>query len=443
MTVLMNRRRLLRGSLGGVTAAMGLPFLDCFLNGNGTAQADGTPLPVRFGTWFQGLGFIPGLWEPKQTGAGFDLPEQFQALAPYKNYINIFTGLTVHLDGRPSVPHATGALATTLGMVPSGMDPLPPSIDSLIADAVGAGARFRSLEVSCCGNPMSYSRRGAAVVNPSEISPAGLYTRLFGAGFRDPNAPDFTPDPQVMVKRSVLSIVADQRKTFLRGLGSADRARLEEYFTSVRQVERQLELQLEKPEPRPACKVTAIEAEATPGYIIDDALANNRLFSKLLAWALACDQTRVFNLLLSEGNSRLRRAGRHQTFHMCTHEDTDDLVKKYPLEVKWFTDRVVDAMADTLAAMHSVREGDGTLLDRVLIYYSTDSGDARLHTVDHLPLMTFGGAGGRMKTGMHIAAKDEPVTRVGLTLQQVMGVPARRWGNASNETSRPITEIVA
>lgn len=441
MTV-SSRRRILRGTTGGLAAAVALPFLDCFLDTNGTARADGTPLPLRFGTWFQGLGFLPGFWEPKQRGAGYELPDQFAALAPYKKYTNIYSGLTVHLDGRPSVPHVTGAIAATLGAVPNGMDARPPSLDSLIADAIGKGTRFRSVDVSCCGKPVSYSRRGGAVVNPAEISPAALYARLFGAGFTDPNAAVFTPDPKVMTKRSVLAVVAEERQAFMRELGAADRARMEEYFTSVRQFERQLQLQLEKPAPRPACAVTAIAGEAAPGLIIDDALTNNRLFSQLLAWALACDQTRVFNLVLSEGNSALRRAGQPQTFHIYTHSESDDLEKNYPINVKWFMDRVVDAMADTLGALHAIREGDGTLLDRTVVYYATDSGDARAHTLDNLPIMTFGAAGGRLKTGVHIAAKDDPVTRVGLTLQQALGVPAKSWGQASNETARPFTDVV-
>lgn len=438
----IDRRRLLRGSAGGIAAAMGLPLLDCFLNGNGTALADGAPLPVCFGTWFQGLGFLPGYWEPKQTGADYELPDQLAALAPFKKHLNIFSGMKVYLDGRPAGAHTTGPIATNLGTVPGGAEPLPPSIDSLIADVIGRDTRFRSIEVSCYGNPFSYSRRGGAVTNPSEISPASLYTRLFGAGFRHPDAADFTPDPNVMLERSVLSVVSEERRGFMRNLGSADRARLDEYFSSVRQLEHQLQLQLRKPAPLPACNVATIEKEATPGLVIDDGLANNRLFSKLLSWALACDQTRVFNLLLSDGASNFRRQGSFQTFHTYSHEEPDDPELGYPPEVKWFMDRVVEALADTLTAMASIREGDGTLLDRVLIFYSTDTGYARTHSLDNMPLMTMGGAGGRLKTGLHVSAKGDPVTRVGLTVQQAMGVPAGSWGTKSNMTSKTITEVV-
>lgn len=438
-----NRRKLLKGSVGGVAAAMGLPLLDCFLNTNGTALADGGSLPVCFGTWFQGLGFLPGHWEPKQIGADYELPDQFAALAPFKKHLNIYSGMKVYLDGRPAGAHSTGPIATNLGTVTNGSEPLPASIDSLIADVIGKDTRFRSIEASCYGNPFSYSRRGGAVTNPSEVSPASLYTRLFGAGFRHPDAADFTPDPNVMLERSVLSVVADERKAFMRDLGRSDQARLDEYFSSVRQLEHQLQLQLQKPAPLPSCKVATIEKEATPGLVIDDGLTNNKLFSQLLAWALACDQTRVFNLLLSDGASNFRRQGSFQTFHTYSHEEPDDPALGYPPEVKWFMDRVVDALADTLTAMDSIKEGDGTLLDRLLIFYSTDTGYARTHSLDNMPFMTIGGAGGRMKTGVHVSAKGDPVTRVGLTVQQVMGVPIGSWGTRSNATTKTITEVIA
>jgi hypothetical protein len=93
--------------------------------------------------------------------------------------------------------------------------------------------------------------------------------------------------------------------------------------------------------------------------------------------------------------------------------------------------------------MDSYHEGAGTLLDRMGVMWMTDHGYARTHTMDNIPVMTFGSAGGRLKTGMHLSFVGDPATRVGLTMQQIMGVPVSSWGQQSNQTSKTVTEIVA
>src|SRR5690349_17431554 len=96
----LNRRTVLRGVLGGAAVSMGLPFLDYFLDGNGTAlAATGQRLPVRFGTWIWGCGHIPERWIPAKTGADFAMPPDLEPLTPYKNKLAIFSGFDVKLDG--------------------------------------------------------------------------------------------------------------------------------------------------------------------------------------------------------------------------------------------------------------------------------------------------------------------------------------------------------
>jgi hypothetical protein len=100
--------------------------------------------------------------------------------------------------------------------------------------------------------------------------------------------------------------------------------------------------------------------------------------------------------------------------------------------------------ATLLEAFDSIREADRSLLDRTLIFAATDHGFAKIHTLDNIPMMTAGGAGGRLKTGIHFAAaKGDPVSRVGLTIQQALGVPVNSWGTQSNQTSKTIAEVMA
>jgi hypothetical protein len=442
MVTKFGRRTVLRGVMAGAAINIGLPILDCFLNRNGTAFASGAPLPVCFGTWFQGLGFNPGFWEPKVLGSDYEFGPQLQTLTPMKHKINVFSGLKVFASG--TVPVHTGGYTCGFGGgFPDHGEPASPTIDSLVADVIGARTRFRSLEVSCDGSPTSFSRRGGDVVNPAEFSPVALYTRIFGPDFKDPNAADFTPDPRVLVRRSALSAVSDQREALLNAVGAADRMRMDEYFTSLRETEHQLDLQLQKPAPLEACVVPGQPADAPTDLLVDDVLANHRLFANLLAHALACGQTRIFNVNVAGTASSLRRSGSANTFHIHTHEEADDPKLGYQPNVAWFQARIAEAFLTMVQTLDGIREGDRTLLDRTLVLYTTDCGLAKLHTTDNIPMLTAGGAGGRMKTGYHIAAPGDPMTRVGLTVQQALGVNVSSWGTDGNNTARPFGEVLA
>src|ERR1700744_5304931 len=126
MTVLlprkMARRAALRGMLAGGAVSVSLPFLDCVLNENGTAlAATGAPLPVRFGTWYWGLGFTPGnaIKDKAATGAGIEVLDQCKALAPYTKHLNYVSGFNMPLDSRSNYVHITGWIATRTGTAPS------------------------------------------------------------------------------------------------------------------------------------------------------------------------------------------------------------------------------------------------------------------------------------------------------------------------------------
>ena len=438
-----DRRSVLRGAMGGAAISVGLPLLDCFLNTNGTAFASGAPLPVCFGTWFQGLGFNPGFWEPKTAGKNYEMGLQFQPLTPLKNKINVFSGMKVFVNGAIPV-HTGGQTVGFSGGYPKPGEPALPSIDTLVADVIGTRTRFRSLEVSCDGTPTSNSRRRGNIVNPAEFSPIALYNRIFGPEFKDPNAADFTPDTKVIVRRSALSAVSDERQSFLATLGPADRARLDEYFTSLRETEHQLDLMMQKPAPLESCAVPEkVTKESTPGLVIDDVLANHKIFAMLLTHALACGQTQIFNLNLAGALSQTRRADSSDTFHTLTHEENIDPKLGYQRQVGWFQDQVVKALFSFAKTLDDFKEGDHTLLDRTLVLYTTDHGLAKVHGNENVPMMTIGSGAGRIKTGMHLPANGDTMARVGLTVQQALGVSVSSWGTEGNQTSHLFSEILA
>lgn len=448
----LSRRRVLRGMLGGGAVTVALPFLDCFLDDNGTALADGTQLPPCFGIWYQALGFTPGRWEPEKVGSGYEMRPDLKVLTPFKDRINVYSGLRCFLDGHTLNPHVSGVQAILHGGIPIGgtasdmgfgIGNKEPTLDQLVADVAGTRTRFRSLEVCCDGQTGSLSRRNATTASASEISPAALYARIFGPDFKDPNAAEFVPDPRVMTEKSVLSAVAEQSRNFTRKLGTADRVRLDDYFTSLRELEKKLEIELQRPAPMAACSVPAQPQETPTGTLMDDAIANHKLFAGLLAHALACGQTRVINVIFSALASGLRRSGSGDTYHTRTHEEATDPALGCQPEVTWFQNECLKAFVSMLTTLDSIREGDRTLLDRIVLFYPTDVGFGRTHSMENIPLLTAGSANGRFKTGIHVAALGDPVTRVGLTIQQAFGISVGVWGSESNQTSKTITEVLA
>ena len=436
----VTRRSILRGMLGGTAVSVALPFLDCFLNDNGTALASGAPLPPVFGSWFQNLSLNPGRWKPDRIGAGFQNNVELKILDPFRERMNVISGSKYFLDGRPLETHVSGVQIATMGSLPFGPTS-DPSLDTFIAEVIGPRTRFRSVDIALSGGRQSLSRGKGGVINPSEPSPAALYARLFGADFRDPNAANFTPDPHDMARRSVLSALTDERRQIMASGGASDRARLDAYFTSVRQVEQQLDIALTAPAPIESCRKPELAPQDEPGKTVGAGEKNNKLFAQLMAHAIACDQTRVFNV--NFGTQGLRTPGGVRDWHSLTHEEPIDPQLGYQKDVTWFINFATGTFAQFLHELDSYREGGGSVLDRVVVLWQTDHGYARTHTMDDLPILTIGSGAGRLKTGMHVVATGDPTARVGLTVQQAMGVSINSWGRLSNKTSKPLTELLA
>jgi hypothetical protein len=445
-----NRRTFLRGLLGGTAVTVGLPLFDCFFDDNGVAlAATGAPPPVCFGTWFWGCGLTPGRWEPTRLGANFDVTPELEPLEAFRDRINVFSGMNVILDGRPNITHLTGVAALATGEVPrtgSGLGFLSgdtPTIDSLVADHFSARTRFRSLEVTCTQKPEdTYSSRGGNVTNATEVSPLELYRRVFGPGFQEPGAGTFQPDAALLVRRSALSAVAEQRTALLRQLGAADRARAEDYFSALRQIELRLALELEKPEPLANCTKIESPPDVPRNVDIDTSHRLQGLFGDLLAHALACGQTRVFHVVWSKSLSMLRKPGLSEGHHQRTHEEPSDPQLGYQPDVAWFNRQSMIALATMLTSLAGLREGAATLLDRTLLLGMTDVSYAKNHTLTNMPIFTAGNAGGRLRSGFHLQAPGETVNRVGLTVQMALGLPVNSWGVESNHTSTPFSELL-
>ncbi len=441
----VNRRRVLRGMLNGGAVTVALPLLNCFLNGNGDALADGSPLPVRYGTWFWGCGMSKKIFVPKETGKGYTLTEELEALKNVKDHVNLHTGLTAYRDGN-FFCHYTGWVVFRTGAAPVvATQPLAESLDVTIANKIGRTTRFKSLTATATGdvrNVVSYEN--ATTPNTPEFSPINFYTRLFGPDFQDPNATAFTPNPRVMVRKSALSPVMERIKVLEKEVGAEDRQRLDQYFTGLRHLEQQFDHQLTKPEPRAACVAPkAPKEEPVPGTDSTLVAARHKLMTDLMVMAVACDQTRVFNMSMSKSDSNQTKQGYEKPHHTCTHEEPVDEKLGYQPNASWFTKRSMENWAYFVEAFAKVKEGDGHLIDNVLIMANTDVSYARVHSLDEMPAFTAGRAGGKVKTGLHIDHKGAQGTALGYTTMKIMGLDVASWGTKSNQTTKEIGEILA
>src|SRR5579872_1740446 len=217
----ISRRTVLRGALaGGAIVAVPLPRLGGMLNGNGSAYADGTALPMRFGFWFFGNGIIPSRWVPNATGSGdaWNLSEELQPLLAVKPWLSVVTGMDVKVAD--SAPHASFPACALSGATNGNKTTLLPTIDQVIAQLIGGGTTFptglhiaigNSSGGTALGDTMSFS--GMNAPNPPEFSPSNLYKKLFPfASTAGNNSTPATPDPSLMRRQMVLNAVNTEAK---------------------------------------------------------------------------------------------------------------------------------------------------------------------------------------------------------------------------------------
>jgi hypothetical protein len=146
---------------------------------------------------------------------------------------------------------------------------------------------------------------------------------------------------------------------------------------------------------------------------------------------------------MSYAGANTTKPGYEKPHHTCTHEERLDEKLGYQVNASWFTRRSFENWAYFVEAFTKVKEGDGTLLDNVFIMADTDVGYARVHSLDGYTAMTAGRAGGKVKTGMHVAGNGSTVCRLGYTALKLMGCDVNTWGTKSNANSSAISEILA
>jgi hypothetical protein len=434
-----NRRVVLRGLLGGAAVSVALPFLES-LAGRG-ARAAGGPTPRRYVQFFWGNGIQLARWLPTDAGPAFTLSEQLGPLESVRDAVTVITGAEVKTgNGDAHVSGPAGLLTGHAPIAKPGGDWTfaAPTLDQIIASAVGGETLYRSLELGVQPGVKGLSFTGPDGRNPPESDLPRLFERLFGAGFRAPGD-DTPPDPRLALRRSVLDAVLQDAQALKPRLGTVDRARLDQHLTAVRDLEQRVARLQSSPIDRASC----VRPEPPPPLDPIDGrpqmTERARAIADLAALALACDQTRVLSIWYSDPLSDVLYPGTTAGHHQLTHDEPGDQP-----QVDGIVKGVVGDLAYLIDRLRQTPEAEGTLLDSVALLATTDVSEGRTHQIDEYPIVLAGTACGALRTGFHFRSETRVNTsHVSLTLLRALGVPATRFGKDAGEVADGLSEIEA
>lgn len=432
----LSRRTVLRGLLGGAAVGVGLPLLEAMLNANGTALADGASLPRRFILWYWGNGMLPETWTPAGAGLGdaWELTPQLAALAPVKHRLSLITGTEVRYPNR--IPHFSGSSGLLTGRAPVGEEGdwtvAGPSLDQVLAQEMGGATRFRSLELGA--RPGSgFSWNGPNSMNPPEGSPHAFFERIFGAGFTAPGEEPII-DPTIALRRSVLDVVMEQTATLRTRVGTADKARLDQHLSGVRDLELRLARMEEDPPNLAACERPD---EPLADELYANVLESGRISAALAAMALSCDQTRVLSFVHTPPVDNYVYPGISDGHHQLTHNEVEPQE-----EVHGIVEQIMGELAHFLGGLEAVVEGEGTLLDNAVVLATSEVSYARTHSLLDFPILLAGTACGHFKQDQHYrSTTGENASRVIVSVLRSMGMSTATWGTDDAFSDSPLSEI--
>jgi hypothetical protein len=453
MTTTLNRRRLLKGVLGGLAVSVALPPLEAMFNVHGTAYADGTGIAKRLGVFFWGNGVKLDRWTPPDTGANWTPSLELAPLMSIKDYVSVVSGMKIStgnerghhagtvgiLSGAPMIsqPHPNSPYASTFSK---------PSIDQVAAAVIGQTTRFRSLEVGISrrivtgeGTTLHYlSHNGPDSFNPAEYDASKVFDRLFGPDFMPPNsAAPTVVDATRTLRKSVLDAVSADITGLRQSVGTSDRARLDQHLENIRSIENRLAT-------APLITPALCKLPTNPGSVPDmnsqeQLEQRTKAMSDLIAMALACDQTRVFSMMFSGSvcGTVYWQVGATGGHHDLTHNEAGDQPTVHAATI--FT---MKQFATLLASLKAIPEGAGNVLDNCAILASSDTADGKAHSITDYPILVAGRAGGAFKyPGVHYRSAGENTSTVLLSLLRGVGLPLAEFGDQGGHVTTSCTTI--
>lgn len=436
----LSRRTLLRG-LG---VAMALPWLEAMgplraWTETDAKSADLKPFPNRLAFLYVPNGINMDDWTPAAEGTDFELTPILKPLENVKGKFNILTGLTAdkaRSNGDGPGDHARALASFLTGTQPRKTDGTNIragiSVDQVAAAQLADRTRLPSLEIGCeqgamagscdsgysCVYSSAMAWRSATQPLPKEVDPKVVFERLFST------EPDTVRVQRDRKRRSVLDFVMEDSKSLMGKLGAGDVRKLDEYFSSVRDIE----MRIERAEKLPP--ITKPDYAAPAGVPADYA-EHLKLMCDLVALAFQADVTRVCTFVLAnEGSNRGYGAiGVPDGHHDLSHHGNDPTKKDKIRQINTFH---TQKLAYLLEKLNSIPEGDGTVLDHAMIAYGSGNSDGNAHNHDNLPVLLAGGGCGTLAMGRHIKyPKETPLNNLWLSLLERVECKVEKLGDST------------
>ena len=437
-----------RTFLKGVGATIGLPVLNAMLPSNGWA-AGATGTPNRMAFIFVPNGVIVPDWTPKGEGSDWQLSPTLEPLAGVKDHLCVMTGLAqdnAEAKGDGPGDHARSAAAFLTGAHPVKTDGVDIkagiSVDQVAAEKIGSMTRLPSLEIGTeggrnagqcdsgysCAYSNNISWKTPSTPMSKEINPKLVFERLFGSSGDQESAK--ARARRDFFRTSILDSVSDDATKLSKKLGQTDRRKLDEYFTSVREIEQRIARSQADTTKQ---KLPQMEMPQRIPRELDDHI---RLMFDLLATAFETDTTRIATFMLAnEGSNRSYpmvgvNDGHH---HLSHHQNKEDLIA--PL--KKIDKYLITHFASFLERLKGIKEADGNLLDHSMIVYGSAISDGNHHNHNDLPILLAGGGSGTITTNRHVVyPKNTPLNNLFLSMLDRMDVRIDQLGDSTGRLER-------
>jgi len=408
-----NRKLSRRTALKGAGVALTLPWLSAMQPALGNSTS--SQLPQRFAWLYVPNGVVQDKWHPQTGGRNWEATQTLEPLTPFRDKLNLFTGLDREFRGGTGVHAQAGCCWLTSSPPSEALDggfPTNRTLDQIVAAHVGKETLLPSLELSCNDHTNQRETKyfeaiswyGPGYAASVQKNPREVFDRLFGK-----------PNPRV---HSVLDAVLADAKLLQSRLGTEDRSKLDEYMQSIRGVESRIQ-RAEKH----AANLSKLPITQPTG-IPDHRGEYIRLMCDLVVLAFQQDLTRVATIVIDPERWDTPRMYHDvfdspQNHHVLTHTRTDE-AKDMLGKIDRFH---VQQYAYLLKRLSEIPEGNGTLLDNCLITYGSGMGDGRIHDYNDLPVVTAGGLGGAIPTGQHhMLERKVPLANLWLTLLDRLGI---------------------
>ena len=421
----LSRRSVLRGS--GVAVA--LPLLDAMRSAF-ASQPDISD-PQRFAWIYVPNGVVQDTWHPTTVGKDWEITPTLEPLEPYREKLNVFTGLDREFRGGTGVHAQAGCCWLTSSPPTEALDggfPVNTSLDQWIARRIGRDTLLPSMELSCNDHTNQKETRyfeniswhGPGYAASVQKSPRDVFERMFG-----------TPHPRV---HSVLDAVLEDAGRLHLALGAPDRAKLTEYLDSVREVERQIQRAEEHASTREARNDAGVNrlGERIKSGTPEDRGEYIRLMMELVVIAFQQDLTRVATIVVDPERWDTPRMYHGvfdgpQNHHVLTHTKGDEAKQKLQKIDRFH----VSQFAHLVRRLSDIPQGNGSLLDHCLLTYGSGMGNGTIHDYNDLPILTAGGLGGAIGTGKHHRYGRVPVANLWLTIAQSAGIEIDHFADSA------------